>query len=103
MTIGADRMTPGDPYYINPRERRRLRYRMGAGVLAVMGLVSFSLAFIETLLFLTTPSDHATRAAAPRLITPSPSTTGQGYRNQVPVAPLPLVLPAEPSLPADWD
>ena len=92
---------PGDPYYINPRERRRLRDGISAGFLAVMGLAS--LAFIAALMYVTAPSDRSPTAAAPRLITPAPSTTGQGHRTQVPVAPVPLVLPADPSLPADWN
>jgi hypothetical protein len=92
-------MKPGDPYYLNPRERRRLRGN-AAGILAALGLAS--LAFIAAVMYATMPDGRSPTAAAPRLTTPAPSTTGQGDRIPTPVAPAPLVLPADPSVPAEW-
>jgi hypothetical protein len=91
-------MTPGDPYYLNPREHRRLSRRSGGIILSVLG-VAF-LALIAGVIYVTSPGEPSVTAAPPRLT--APTTTGQGDRSQPPAKPAPLVLPADPSFPADW-
>jgi len=78
-------MTSGDPYEPNPEIQRVVRRVWGPGMLFSIAIVGLIL--IAAIVYGLSQDRSPPTAAAPRLTTPAPSTTGQGGNAPAPSEP----------------